>query len=136
MEEIPIFNPDLLTENIKAAGDKLVETIASEARNFVLNNRAEAEILGPDLVKAVLLTEALTMVELPPVGLGLSQQQLTEVETIMRKKDESFALISKAQRENSARIERLKSNAQSLAIKIGGVGAALLIRALLVEQGS
>jgi len=136
VEEIPIFNPDLLTENIKAAGDKLVETIASEARNFVLNNRAEAEILGPDLVKAVLLTEALTMVELPPVGLGLSQQQLTEVETIMRKKDESFALISKAQRENSARIERLKSNAQSLAIKIGGVGAALLIRALLVEQGS
>ena len=54
---------------------------------------------------------------------------LTRLEQADRERE--YAYLAKAQAEHSERIARVEKSAKSLMVKIGGVGAGLLVRALI-----
>lgn len=131
MAEIPLFKPDKLGESMRKAADMAVDRTIKEAKAWVVDNKDEFADLGEELVEAVLFKAAYDVVPLPDLTPDAPQEVLTDAEAVINKKLAVFAVVTQAQRENSERIARLEKSAKSLVLKIGTVGATLLLRGMI-----
>jgi PIN domain nuclease of toxin-antitoxin system len=110
----------------------LLETLKKESIDFVAGHAEQAAILGAETVKAILQSAMIDAIPIPEISSSLSDSQLAEVEKILARRDQLAQLISKAELENSQRVQQVRIDALNTASKIGmmllGTGLGILTK--------
>lgn len=131
MNEVPIFNPDLLSANMKALGTQLQPMLQSIGEQYIRDNQDNVTVLGLDTVKAILFTESLEVAGIQAMSEMPTPEELANNESILQSRDAAFQLVMAAQRNNSERVAALQKSAKSTALKIGALVIPLGVKALL-----
>jgi len=119
-------------------GVQLQGMLQESAAKFIKQNIDDAGVLGEDLVRAIFAQQFIaTMPALMQIPEGASIELRLAAEEIMTQRSEVAQLIAKAERENSARIARVRGNAstfvgnlaKSVFTIVGGFAAKALLGA-------
>lgn len=118
----------------QVALDGLLEVLKHESIAFIEGHQEDVSVLGAETVKAILSQEMISKIPIPDISSSMTDEQIKAVELILARRDQLFQLVSKAELENSERIQKVRMDALNVAGKIGqfilSTGVGILVQSL------
>jgi hypothetical protein len=116
--------------NFDLIKDQFLMLLKTEAINFVTGHVEEVQVLGADVVKAILDQQTMQYLPIPPITEGMTDIQINAVEELLTRRDQIFQLVAKAEKEDAIRVAKIKTDAAQVGLKIAnwllGVGLGVL----------
>jgi len=95
------------------------DMLIKEGAGFIKNNAPDVEALGEDVVLAILAQQVeATIPTIIKLTTDASMAMIAESSSVNASRDRGFQLVAKAERENAARVARIRGNASVVAAGI------------------
>lgn len=114
-------------KNLEVLGVQLQTLMQDAASKFIKENKDDAAKLGEDVVRAIFAQQFIaTMPALMKLPDNASVEMRIAHEENNAARTEVFQIIAKAEREDAARVARIRGNASSAVGKIAGTALSLV----------
>lgn len=111
---------------------QLVAVLKAEGNAF-LEDKAlgkDVALLGKDLINTIFHNEVLTIIPIPELPQGASEELIADRAEIVEARARVNQLVAKAQLENTDAVQRVQQKALSVALRIGGAVAGVALGSL------